>query len=193
MTTKVDVAIVTLLLGTVIAAASWLTTYTVENIVTVPTLEFSYDHDVHSDQCSKKYSKITVTNLSRTTKFANLQFILRLPINGTSKFIDTQMLAVSPAYISREPTREEAGGVEFPLTSVHPKTSILLTTCYSGEQRPTFHVTPESDAVRPLESGFLTWLIRYELLVLFALFVCWTLTVLLVVGKWVRSKSGESA
>ena len=183
MTTKIDATLATLFLGTLVAAASWLTTYIVNNIVTVPTLEFKYVHDIHNSLCSAKYSQITVTNLSRTMKFSNLQFILRLPVDRSGKFTDTQMLAVSPGYIPREPTIKTDDGITFPLTSIHPKTSVLLTMCYTGEERPTFHITPQSDAVRPLESGFLTWLIRNEICVLFGLFAFWTLIVILVVRK----------
>ncbi len=83
-----------LLVGTIFAAAGWLVTHTVENVVSVPTVE--YDIDV-SEKDSGRLA-VTVRNLSQDHKFSNLAFMLRLPLSGSGKFKEGAIKPIAPAY-----------------------------------------------------------------------------------------------
>ena len=167
------------LVGTIFAAAGWLVTHTVENVVTVPTVE--YDIDV-SEKDSRRVA-VTVRNLSQDHKFSNLAFMLRLPLNGSGKFKEGAAEPIPPAYLERERTNRQDFDISYPAIGLHPGTSVRLTASYSGDKIPTFHIEPSGEGVRLLAKGGLTWIIRNEIEVLFGFFVAWIVTVIFALGK----------
>ena len=194
MNSRVDIAVVTLLLGTVFAGAGWLVTHFVENIVSVPTIEYDVEHDAIlkpaiRDHCSaNSNSVITIQNLSRTKKFSNLKFILRLRARtgeeneSSGKFTYAVMEAIPPAYSPGEDIERNDFDVSSPHMGIHPGTAFKLIACYSADEKPTFHIAEDSEAVLPVARGPLTWLIRNEITVLLVLLVFWIATAALVLA-----------
>ena len=192
MNARIDIAVITLLLGTVFAGAGWLVTHFVENIVSVPTIEYDVEHDAilkHAmrERCSaNSNSVITIQNLSRTKKFSNLKFILRLPgRNGaeeksSGKFTHSVMEAIPPAYSPGEDLERNDYDVSSPHMGIHPGTAFKLIVCYTADEKPTFHIAEDSEAVWPVARGPLTWLIRYEIIVLLILLGIWFVAALVL-------------
>lgn len=168
-----------LLVGTIFAAAGWLVTHTVENFVSVPTVE--YDIDV-SEKDSGRVA-VTVRNLSQDHKFSYLTFMLRLPLGGSGKFNEGAVEPIPPAYSERERTNPQDFDISYPAIGLHPGTSVRLTASYSGDTIPTFHIEPSGEGARLLAKGWLTWIIRNEVEVLFGFFVAWAVTVIIALGK----------
>ena len=177
-----------LLVGTVFAAAGWLVTHTVENVVSVPTVE--YDIDV-SEKDSGRVA-VTVRNLSQDHKFSELEFLLRLPVGGSGKFKKGAVDPIPPAYSEREITERNDFDISYPAIGLHPGTSLRLTASYSGDTIPTFHIEPAGEeAVRLLAKGYLTWIIRNEVEVLFGFFVAWAAIVIIALGKMTGGGGNE--
>ena len=186
MNTRIDIAVVTLLLGTVMAAAGWLVTHFVDNVVSVPTIEYDIKYETDMDDCQNSSVAVTIRNLSRTVKFSDLVFILRLPVEGCGKFKCADMQPIPPSYRSRDRVKINDAAITSPTTQMHPGTALRLVACYTGVVKPTFHITGDGTAVRPVVRGFLTWIIRNEILVFLALFLVWSITVLVVLNIWNR-------
>lgn len=177
MNTRLD-AVTTGLLGTVVAGAGWLVTHFVEDVVSIPALEYRVEHGVEPDPefpCSASSTEVTLYNLSRTEKFSKLEFVLRFNNKDGGRFTKADMLPIPPAYVptSAPPPSRTDTAVTYPSTAIQPKTGLKLVACYCGETYPTFHITEDSEAVRLVARGRLTWLIRHELGVAVALFLAW--------------------
>ena len=168
-----------LLVGAIFAAAGWLVTHTVENVVSVPTVEYNIDV---SEKDSGRVA-VTVRNLSRDHKLDNLKFMLRLPLDGSGKFKEGAVEPIPPAYLEREPTGRHDFDISYPAFGLHPGTSVRLTASYSGDTIPTFHIEPSGDSARLRAKGFVTWIIRHEVKVLFGLFFAWVAMVMIALGK----------
>ena len=174
-----------LLIGTVFATSGWLVTYIVENVVSVPTIEYDIDLSKHTDGVVA----VTIRNLSRTHKFSGLNFILRLPVGCNGKFTKAEVEPIQPAYTAREMIETHNAAVTYPNQALHPGTALKLIASYDEAVKPpTFHIAENGDAVRLVESGTLTWIIRNEIKVLVVLFIVWTLIVLVVLGKLARGR-----
>ena len=198
MNARIDIAVVTLLLGTVMASAGWLVARFVQNVVSVPTIEYAITHDATLDSTTRRRcsahssSVITLHNLSRTEKFSDLTFILRLPVDKAGKFTYKDMRPIPPSYVPlTQPPESTEHAITYPPAALHPGTALKLVACYSGEQKPTFHIAPDGDAVRPVAKGLLTALIRNELFVFSALFVIWTVFVCIVTYRGFAKEVGE--
>lgn len=168
-----------LLVGTVFAAAGWLVTYTVENFVSVPTVEYKIDD---SEKSSGRLA-VTVRNLSQDHKFSDLAFLLRLPVDGSGKFESGGVDAIPPAYVQRMPTNREDFDISYPVIGLHPGTSVRLTASYTGDVVPTLHIQPSGEGARLIAKGCLTWIIRNEVEVLFGFLVAWAAMVIFILAK----------
>lgn len=168
-----------LLVGTIFAAAGWLITHTVENVVSVPTVEY----DIDDSKKDSGHVAVTLRNLSQDRKFSELEFILRLPEGGSGKFEKGAVEPIPPAYSARESSIIEDLAISYPAIGLHPGTSVRLTASYSGDTIPTFHIEPKGEGARLRTKGWLTWIISHEIEVLFGLLVAWTVTVILALGK----------
>ena len=176
-------------MGTVFATAGWLVTYTVENVVSVPTVEYDIDLSQHTSG----RIEVTVHNLSRTHKFSDLEFLLRLPVERSGKFQTenkTDIEAIEPAYPSREAISTEDKSVTFPIKVLQPGTKLKLIAHYTNDavDPPTFHVGEKSETTSLVEKGGLTWIIRNDINILSVLFLVWTFVVLVVLGKFVSGR-----
>lgn len=167
-----------LLVGTIFAAAGWLVAHTVENVVSVPTVE--YDIDV-SEKDSGRVA-VTVRNLPQDHKFDKLKFMLRLPLDGSGKFKEGAVEPIPPAYSERQRTDRQDFDISYPAIGLHPGTSVRLTASYSGDTIPTFNIEPSGEGARLLAKGYLTQIIRNEVEVLFGFFLAWVVTVIFALG-----------
>ena len=168
--------------------------------MSVPTIEYDIEYDTTLDEglndcLEMKNIVTTIYNLSRTQKFSDLKFILRLPTKHKNKVYSGEFKyagihPIPPSYISREAIVINEHSVTYPSTGIHPGTALRLVACYSGVKRPTFHIAEDSEAVRPIARGALTWIIRNEITVLLVLLVVWTFTTVLLVayGAFKRNK-----
>ena len=187
MNARIDIAVATLLLGTVMAAAGWIVTHFVDNVVSVPTIEYDIEYNTDIDDCQKSSITVTIRNLSRTVKFSDLKFILRLPVGGNGKFKCADMQPIEPFYRPREEVKTNDAAISYPATRMHPETALKLVAWYSGVVKPTFHIAGDGTAVRPVVRGFLTWIIRNEIIVFLALFLVWSIVVPVVLVIWNRA------
>jgi len=148
-----------LLMGSVFAVVGWFVTYIVENVVSVPTVEYAID------LAKNDSGRITVTvrNISRDHKFSTLKFILRLPQGGSGKFMEATIEPIQPAYPPRNPIKKTGLSISYPAIGLHPNTAVRLTASYSGKNTPTFYIDPSSENVRPMARGIQTFIIRNEL------------------------------
>ena len=194
MNTRIE-AVTTALLGTVVAGAGWLVTHFVDDSVSVPVLEYRLRHGSKADpdfDCPFSRTEITLYNLSRQKKFKELTFLLFFN-EGEGTFNElSKMVPTPPAY---PPTRSGppasfGNTFTYPRTAIHPQTELRLLGCYESKTHPTFHVTQESEAVRLVERGGLTWLIRHEFGVAIALLLLWTGFVIFYVFR--IKKRGET-
>ena len=185
LTASLSAPTVALFLGTIFATAGWGGTYIMNNVVSVPTIEYDIELSKHTDG----RIAVTIRNLSRTHKFSGLNFILRLPVEDPGEFIDAKVEAIQPAYAAREMIKVDNASVTYPSQALHPGTALKLIASYDkAVKTPTFHIAENGDAVRLVESGTLTWIIRNEIKVLVVLFIVWTLIVLVVLGKLARGR-----
>ena len=205
MNTRFNVTLVALLLGVITAASGWLTTHLVQNVVTVPTVEYDIEHDVRLDRiprgCRSKDSNtiVTIRNLSRTQKFSQLGFILRLPAGQNSgNFSGSDMRPIPPSYVPHRKGEPRTGNydITYPPTGIQPGTALELIACYGGRDRPTFHIAENSEAVYPVASGGLTWLIRNEvpvLSVLLGTLALWTVAIVPLVARAALGRGSGSS
>lgn len=168
-----------LLVGTIFAGAGWLVTHTVDNVVSVPTVEYDIDD---SDKDGGRFA-VTVRNLSQNHKFSELGFILRLPTGGSGKFAGGKIEPLPPAYVEREPIIDSDFAISYPAMGLHPGTSVRLKASYTGDATPTFHIKPSGEGARLHAKGFLTWILRNEVEVLFGFLAVWAVTVITALGK----------
>jgi hypothetical protein len=166
------------LIGTVFGAAGWLVTYTVDEVTSVPTVEY----DVAFSQGAEGEVTATIRNISRDHKFSNLLFLFRLPTKAKGQFEAAKLEAIPPAYTTREKPEATGRSASYPSLQLHPGTSVKLTATYSGEEQPIFLISPEGERARLLKKSYATWILRNDIEVLAALFVLWVVAVLLIVS-----------
>lgn len=176
-----------LLAGSIFAVAGWLVTHTVENVVSVPTVEYEFDD---SGKDEGRYA-VTVRNLSQDHKFSSLEFILRLPTGGSGRFGGGQIKPIPPAYLERDPPMPTDFAITYPAIALHPGTSLRLTASYSGATIPTFHIGPSGEGARLLAKGRLTWIIRNEIAVLSGLIAVWAVMVITALGAMTGGGGNE--
>lgn len=169
------------LIGSVLAAAGWLVVHFVDNIMSSPTMEYDV---VYRDLCNYDNAdssiEVTIRNLSRTQKFDKLGFILRLPPERNGEFKSAEMKPKQPAYRSRGNLHCDKKAVTYPKTGILPGTELILSACYSGVTKPTFHIAEDSSIVWPVERSFFTWIIRNEIYLLGGLFIFWVATAVFI-------------
>ena len=163
-----------LLLGTVIASTAWLVTHVVDNVMSVPTIEYTVRHPTSNQ------AEVTLRNLSRQHKFTDLIFLLRLDVpSGTStpncNFVrkSPRMIGIPPGYAPNQRATFTSSTVTYPVSGFHPETSLRLIARYHCSEPPRFHIAADSGAARLVRKGFTTWVIRNELEFLFGLVVIW--------------------
>jgi hypothetical protein len=158
-----------ILAGTVFAAAGWLVTYSTDKVVSVPTIGYEILYSANR----KNEVTIRLQNLSREFKFSDLAYVLRLPLEDGGTFDQAAFRSISPADSPRNPIETSDKSVRFQSIGLQPGTQLELRATYLGAIKPSFHVEPNSPAVRLLEQGVLTCVIRNEIEILFVLFVVW--------------------
>ena len=171
MNASVSGSVALLLAASVVGSAGWIVTHFVNNVVSVPTMEYVIEDNVDFDDCTNSSIAVTVRNLSRTQKFTNIKLILRLPVENAGTFKAAEMNPIPPAYRSREKVERDEKAVSYPGTGIHPGTALKLSACYSGDHMPTFHIAEGSDVVWPVERGLLTLIIHNEICVLLGLLI----------------------
>jgi hypothetical protein len=188
MSAEVRTVLLTTLLATVFGAAGWLITHTVDRVVSVPTVQYELDTSRHADG----QIVVTVRNLSRDHRFADLAFILRLPAGSSGKFTAATVEPIPPAYANREsPPSAEGSSASYEKIGLHPETSIKLKADYNGKTVPTFHIDQSGEAVRLLEKGLLTGAIRNEIEILSGLFLAWCAIVIFAFSTLTKGANGD--
>ena len=169
------------IVGTVIVSTGWLVSYSIEKLISVPSMEYKIEHNPQG-------VSVQLTNLSRTYKFSSLEFVLHFNAPTTKKVkckgfdeARSDIKSISPAYPPDDRPITVQYSTTYRVVGVHPGTTFVLTSGYECDYKPTFHIKSDSDTVRLIEAGPMTFIIRHEIGILLALLILWTLVAILAI------------
>ena len=213
MLDRLDTAAITFVLGSFTAAVGWLVPYVIDNAISVPTLQYdlayrgdetncsagqahSSSRNENGDYSSNEIHSIIVSlhNISRGHKLTQLEFVLLLKRSADSSFLSFSPEArpievVPPAYPSRSPTEQHPNSISYSPIDIYPNMKIILSACYIGNAKPTFHLERSEGVLRLSKRGLTTWLIRNELEVLTGFIATGSFLILVIVVAWLLGNS----
>jgi hypothetical protein len=180
-----------------VGLTAWILTHLAERLVQTPTLDYEATRQELSAQEKTdprifpptnagtaaepvKKDVFQVTNISHSARFGKITFHLRFPPDspGQEKMRfawTTYNLPALPRTKAAGERKSEPAGCEeswawFPIQELHPDWSIDLICFHTGEGVPGLGFSTEADtAIRLVEKGCTTTLVRHESEVLFGL------------------------
>ena len=168
------------LIGTVVAGTGWWFSHFVSPYLATPIIEYEMQEDASGNL------EVTVNNMARDHKYDKLDIVLHIETSGLenlaecSGFDPSKMLtraeAVGSTYLQDSmpkilPTVPYS--VTYALDGFQPQASVVLLTTYHCQISPTVHIGTSSSSAHLVEKGYLTLLVRNEILIFGALLLLW--------------------
>ena len=158
-----DQASVPYLVTALLLACGWGIVHVIDRLTEAPSMEYCVTLE-RADEVA--IVKVSLENLSLTTKFRMLKFNLGDRENGEELFSRPRIVEDPPAF---QGSRKPEGGrqLEFEIAAMNPGDRIEVTAKYPGVDLPPLRLMQSKDSMLLLECSPLTYLLKHQLAFVF--------------------------
>lgn len=166
------------ILMVLVGVLTWCMTYLANTLPDSPLVELTQSYKKSGENTQ---IKIKISNLSRGIRISDLKLGLSSPEKSHGKFSNYFLFALAPAAQgerSRAYTLTDEETVMFEIGDIHPGQHFVLTTTYTGIDRPEARLVSANQPVYMLNSGLITALVKWivpALLVIAFIVICYFL------------------